>query len=76
MPNAEIMRIADGIARDKNIEREQVYGLVLGDSGGIRERNLLHIAAAFEPLPGACVIHQELAHKSRRDAEEMRAALP
>src|SRR3954467_1950800 len=25
MPNAEIMRIADGIARDKNIEREQVY---------------------------------------------------
>src|SRR5687768_11637797 len=25
MPNPEIMRIADGIARDKNIEREQVY---------------------------------------------------
>src|SRR5215213_10103273 len=25
MPNPEIMRIADGIARDKNIERDQVY---------------------------------------------------
>jgi transcription termination/antitermination protein NusA len=25
MPNPEIMRIADGIARDKNIDREQVY---------------------------------------------------
>src|SRR6476646_442201 len=25
MPNPEIMRIADSIARDKNIEREQVY---------------------------------------------------
>src|SRR5205823_3273609 len=25
MPNPEIMRIADGIARDKNIEREQIY---------------------------------------------------
>src|SRR5215204_167254 len=25
MPNPEIMRIVDGIARDKNIEREQVY---------------------------------------------------
>jgi len=25
MPNAELIRIVDGIARDKNIEREQVY---------------------------------------------------
>ena len=25
MPNPEIMRIADAIAREKNIEREQVY---------------------------------------------------
>jgi len=25
MPNPEIMRIVDAIARDKNIEREQVY---------------------------------------------------
>src|ERR1051325_2465418 len=25
MANQELMRIADGIARDKNIEREQVY---------------------------------------------------
>ena len=25
MPNAELVRIVDGIARDKNIEREQVY---------------------------------------------------
>src|SRR5438105_845157 len=25
MPNTELMRIVDGIARDKNIEREQVY---------------------------------------------------
>ena len=25
MPNTELIRIVDGIARDKNIEREQVY---------------------------------------------------
>src|SRR5215217_6382061 len=25
MPNPELIRIVDGIARDKNIEREQVY---------------------------------------------------
>src|SRR5258705_2729736 len=25
MPNPELLRIVDGIARDKNIEREQVY---------------------------------------------------
>src|SRR3984957_12242657 len=25
MPNAELIRIVDGIARDKNIERDQVY---------------------------------------------------
>ena len=25
MPNPELVRIVDGIARDKNIEREQVY---------------------------------------------------
>ena len=25
MANQELMRIVDGIARDKNIEREQVY---------------------------------------------------
>ena len=25
MPNQELLRIVDGIARDKNIEREQIY---------------------------------------------------
>ena len=25
MPNPELMRIVDGIARDKNIEKEQIY---------------------------------------------------
>src|SRR5262245_21225522 len=39
MPNPEIMRIADGIARDKNIDREQVYvDIEQAVASGLREQ--------------------------------------
>jgi hypothetical protein len=40
------------------------------------ERNLVGMAASLEPLAGAGVIHKDLAHEARRDAEEMISALP
>ena len=37
MPNPELVRIVDGIARDKNIDREQVYVvIVLAIASGLR----------------------------------------
>jgi N utilization substance protein A len=39
MPNAELMRIVDSIARDKNIEREQIYSdIEQAIAGGLRKQ--------------------------------------
>src|SRR6188508_1033284 len=49
MPNPEIMRIADGIARDKNIEREQIYSdIEQAIASGLRKQFNTEDTAEFQ----------------------------
>ena len=58
MPNPELIRIVDGIARDKNIEREQVYtDIEQAVASGLRKHYNTEDTTEFVPSFVAVACH-------------------